>query len=93
MLIEALFWFYPLIWWIGRQLVRERERACDEAVITRGYSPDVYAEGILNVCKFYVEQPLACAAGGAGEDLKRRIEAIMTPLARVAEIRAASPAV
>jgi beta-lactamase regulating signal transducer with metallopeptidase domain len=79
MLVEALFWFYPLIWWIGRQLIRERESACDEAVIESGCSPEAYAEGILNVCKFYLQLPIACAAGVAGADLQRRIQAIMTP--------------
>ena len=30
MLVEALFWFHPLVWWIGARMVDERERACDE---------------------------------------------------------------
>jgi beta-lactamase regulating signal transducer with metallopeptidase domain len=79
MLVETLFWFYPLVWWIGGCLLREREGACDEAVIAAGCSPAAYAEGILKVCRFYLQSPLACAAGVAGADLKRRIEAIMTP--------------
>ena len=28
MLVEAIFWFYPLVWWIGGRLLEERERAC-----------------------------------------------------------------
>ena len=79
MWVETLFWFYPLVWWLGGRLVRERESACDEAVIAAGCSPAGYAEGILKVCRFYLQSPLACAAGVAGADLKRRIEAIMTP--------------
>jgi len=27
MLVEAVFWFYPLVWWLGARLVEERERA------------------------------------------------------------------
>ena len=30
MMMQALFWFHPLVWWIGARLVDERERACDE---------------------------------------------------------------
>ena len=30
MVVEAVFWFHPLVWWIGARLVEERERACDE---------------------------------------------------------------
>jgi beta-lactamase regulating signal transducer with metallopeptidase domain len=27
---EAVFWFHPLVWWIGSRLSAERQRACDE---------------------------------------------------------------
>lgn len=77
MAVEALFWFHPLVWWIGARLVDERERACDEDVVGRGTEPDVYAEGILKTCQFYVESSLVCVAGVTGSDLKRRVEQIM----------------
>jgi uncharacterized protein (TIGR03435 family) len=77
MFVEAIFWFHPLVWWIGARLVEERERACDEEVLRLGGDPQVYAEAILNVCKLYVESPLACVSGVTGADLKQRIEAIM----------------
>ena len=79
MLVEALFWFHPLVWWMGRRLIVEREGACDEAVIAAGGDRETYAEGLVTVCKFYLESPLECAAGVAGADLKKRIEFIMTP--------------
>jgi bla regulator protein BlaR1 len=78
MLVEAVFWFHPLVWWIGARLVEERKRACDEAVLSRGSEPHVYAEGILNVCKSYLESPLRCVSGVTGSDLKKRIRAILT---------------
>ncbi len=78
MLVEAVFWFHPLVWWIGARLVDEREHACDEEVLKLGSDPQAYAEGILKVCEFYVESPLLCAAGATGSNLKKRIEAIMT---------------
>ena len=78
MSVETVFWFHPLVWWIGKRMVEERERACDEGVLTVGSEPRVYAEAILNVCKLYVESPLACVAGVTGANLKKRIEAIMT---------------
>ena len=61
MAVEALFWFHPLVWWIGARLVDERERACDEDVISRGTEPDVYAESILKTCQFYVDHR-SCAS-------------------------------
>jgi hypothetical protein len=77
MIVESLFWFYPLVRWIGKQLINERERACDEEVLRLGNEPLVYAEGILNVCKCYLESPLQCASGVTGADLKKRIRAIL----------------
>ena len=77
MIVEAVFWFHPLVWWIGARLVTERERACDEEVLRLGHEPKVYAEGILNVCKLYGESPLACVSGVTGSDLKKRVEDIM----------------
>jgi beta-lactamase regulating signal transducer with metallopeptidase domain/protein involved in polysaccharide export with SLBB domain len=78
MAVEAIFWFHPLVWWIGKRLVDERERACDEEVLLAASDAAVYAEGILNVCKLYVESPLACVSGVTGSNLRKRIRAIMT---------------
>jgi bla regulator protein blaR1 len=78
MAVEAIFWFYPLVWWIGSRLVDERERACDEEVLRLGNEPAVYAESILKICQFYLESPLVCVSGITGSDLKQRIVRIMT---------------
>jgi uncharacterized protein (TIGR03435 family) len=78
MLVEAVFWFHPLVWWLGARLVEERERACDEEVLVLGSQPQVYAESILKTCEFCVEAPLACMSGVTGADLRKRIVRIMT---------------
>ena len=77
MVVESIFWFHPLIWFVGARLVEERELACDEEVLRQGKQPHDYAEAILNVCKLYVESPLVCVAGVTGSDLKKRIHTIM----------------
>jgi bla regulator protein BlaR1 len=77
MFVETVFWFHPLVWWIGKRMIDERERACDEEVVQTLGEPKVYAEAILNVCKLYVESPLACVPGISGSNLKRRIERIL----------------
>jgi len=78
MIVEAIFWFHPLVWWIGARLIEERECACDEDVVSLGNAPDLYAEAIVKVCKWSTESPLACVAGVTGGNLNRRIEQIMT---------------
>jgi TonB family protein len=79
MTVEAIFWFHPMVWWLGARLVEERELACDEAVLQLGNPPSIYAESILKTCEFCVESPLACVSGVTGAELKKRIVHIMTP--------------
>jgi TonB family protein len=78
MVVEAIFWFHPFVWWLGARLVEERERACDEEVLRQGNLPQIYAESILKTCEFCVASPLACVSGVTGADLKQRIVRIMT---------------
>jgi uncharacterized protein (TIGR03435 family) len=78
MVVQAIFWFHPLVWWLGARLVEERERACDEQVFESGSDRQVYAESILKICEFCVESPLAFVSGVTGADLKKRIVHIMT---------------
>jgi uncharacterized protein (TIGR03435 family) len=77
MAAEALFWFHPLLWWLGTRLVEERERACDEEVVELGTEREIYAESILKVCEFCVASPLVCVSGVTGADLKKRMVHIM----------------
>jgi uncharacterized protein (TIGR03435 family) len=78
MLVEAVFWFHPMVWWVGARLVEERERACDEQVLLLCGQPQAYAESILKVCEFCVQTPLECMSGVTGADLKKRVVEIMT---------------
>ena len=77
MAIEALFWFHPLVWWLERRLIEERERACDEYVLQSGSAPGDYAEGILEVCRLAKDPSPVFVAGITGSDLRRRIESIL----------------
>ena len=77
MVVEALFWFHPLVWLIRVRLVEERERACDEAVLRSAVDPQDYAESIVAVCRYCLQSPLVCVSGVTGSNLKRRVESIM----------------
>jgi bla regulator protein blaR1 len=78
MLVETTFWFHPMVWWIRTRLVAERERSCDEAVLSNTNNPQIYAEAILNVCKLYIESPVRCVSGVTGANLKKRIREIVS---------------
>jgi bla regulator protein BlaR1 len=81
MLVEAIFWFHPFVWWIDRKMVNERERACDEAVVELGGDAETYADSLLETCRFCMASPLPCVSGVTGADLKKRVMEIISPRA------------
>lgn len=79
MLVCAVFWFFPPVWFISRKLFDEREQACDEKVLEVYGAPERYATSILKVVRFCFGWKVAGLPGaGGGSNLRRRIENIMT---------------
>ena len=76
MLLCGLLWFHPLIWWLDRRLLAERERACDDRVLQLAGSGELYARSLVKVLRFGVGLPLAGASAATGADLRRRLEHI-----------------
>ena len=76
--VELIFWFHPLVWWIGANLLREREAACDESVIESGHRQAVYAESILHVCRLGVASKFSGVAASTGGNLAQRMSSIMS---------------
>jgi beta-lactamase regulating signal transducer with metallopeptidase domain len=76
-LVETLFWFHPLVWFIGRRLRHERELACDEAVLAAGHEAGDYAGGILAVCRHCAGAHRPQAVAALDGDLTVRIRHIL----------------
>lgn len=78
MALCCLLWFNPLIWFIRRKLLEERERACDEEVIRLENKPQVYTSGLLKVVQYGLHlHQTAGIANAAGANLNKRLELIM----------------
>ena len=45
----ALNWFNPLLWFAARRMHFERERACDDLVLSAGVRPSTYAEHLVEL--------------------------------------------
>jgi beta-lactamase regulating signal transducer with metallopeptidase domain len=79
--VEILFFYHPAAWWIGAQIRRERECACDDAVVRiLRDSQIVYANALANLEEFRqqakaTESPVLVAANGG--KLMKRIERII----------------
>ncbi len=49
LLATVVYWFNPLVWFAVKQLRIERERDCDNAVLSAGARPSDYAELLMNI--------------------------------------------
>ncbi|MFL6336373.1 MAG: M56 family metallopeptidase [Pyrinomonadaceae bacterium] len=87
--LECVFWFNPSVWLVGRRLLAERERACDERVLEAGGAAGAYAAGILKVVRFCSGWRVAGVSSAAsGSNLRRRIEMIMRGEGGASRVRA-----
>jgi hypothetical protein len=48
-LIETLFFFHPAVWWVSRNLRRQRELCCDDAALECCADPLTYATALLRL--------------------------------------------
>ena len=48
-ILEMLFFFHPVFWWINHEAKKQREMACDEMAIALGANPKDLAYGLANV--------------------------------------------
>ncbi len=78
----CLYWFHPLAWMAEREQRRERERACDDAVLATGTSAHDYADDLLAMARSMGARRLAApntAAMAEGSNLEQRIQAMLDP--------------
>ncbi len=46
-IIEVIFYYHPVIWWIGARIREEREHCCDDLVLRHGPDRLAYAKALL----------------------------------------------
>jgi HEAT repeat protein len=80
----ALNWFNPLAWMAVRQLRIEREKACDDLVLSNGTLPSSYAAHLLDIAGAFrasLVTPLGAVAMARPSQLEGRVLAILNPQA------------
>ncbi len=82
-IVQALFWFHPLLWWANLQIRREREKCCDEMAIAV-LDADVkdYCNTIVDVLVQQCPKRLplgSVAIAGPVRNIEERIKTLMNP--------------
>ena len=82
-LIESLLFFHPVVWYLSRQISRQREVCCDERVVTSGYQPMNYADALLRMAELCAAPNpsgaiTAAATGNSQSDFESRVRRLMT---------------
>jgi TonB family protein len=75
----CLYWFHPLVWLAAGQLRKERERACDDAVLRGGVAAPDYAGHLLELARVLVERRSLADAPAMAEtgDLEERVRGVL----------------
>jgi beta-lactamase regulating signal transducer with metallopeptidase domain len=78
----VVFWFQPFVWFACRRLRAERERACDDAVLTAGIKASDYASHLMDVASELGSRPKPLwqvVTISQGSSLKDRLLCILDP--------------
>jgi TonB family protein len=75
----CLYWFHPMVWPAVRQLRKERETACDDAVLSGGVAASDYAGHLLELARGMVQRRSLADAPAMAEngDLEQRVRAVL----------------
>ncbi len=77
--LSALHWPNPLVWLARRQMLTERERACDDVVLQNGIRPSDYAGKLVDLARNMLGRSVAHVGLGMAHvsELKTRVNAIL----------------
>lgn len=77
---SAIYWFNPLVWLTVRAMRLERERACDDYVLSFGTPASDYAHELLEIVSTLRRpQPAAALAMARRSQLEGRVLALLNP--------------
>lgn len=82
-IVQSIFFFHPLVWYANRRMRLEREKCCDEIVLScSSASPKLYCETIVDMLARQQASMAAIpslAVTGAKKNIQERIVSILVP--------------
>jgi len=90
---EVLLFFHPAVWWVSRQIRREREHCCDDAAVRRCGDPLIYASALaaLEALRIPTLHSIRLAPAAKGGFLMLRIRRLLAQDPAPAVVPAALP--
>jgi hypothetical protein len=78
-LVEALVFFHPAAWWLGRRVRQEREHACDDLAVAVCGDPIALAEALAALERQRGTQPDLVLAAHGGALIQRLTRLVGSP--------------
>ncbi len=74
-LLEVIFFYHPVVWWLSKNIRIERENICDDIAITITGNTMEFAKALTNIQEINLGSP-ALAAGLSGKNKNRLVNRI-----------------
>ena len=74
-LLEVIFFYHPVVWWLSRNIRIERENICDDIAITITGNTMEFAKALTNIQEINLSAP-GLAAGLSGKNKNRLVNRI-----------------
>jgi bla regulator protein BlaR1 len=62
-MVEAIYWFHPLVWWASRQAAAAREIRCDRDAVANRRDVAIYLRSLLRLVELRLTSPSLLPAG------------------------------
>jgi len=76
--VEILFFYHPVVWWLSRTIRCEREEACDDLAVSVVENSLVYARALTELASDHFDNQKVAVAASSGR-LLHRIERLVLP--------------
>lgn len=73
-IMEIVLFFNPVTWVLAKAIAREREYCCDDIVLGKNLSGMIYANALVKLQEYQLENMLAMKASGNDESFFNRIK-------------------
>jgi bla regulator protein blaR1 len=61
--VEAIYWFHPLVWWASRRAAAAREIRCDRDAVASKHEVAIYLRSLLRLIEMRLNTPSLLPAG------------------------------